>query len=48
MRWVNSQFLIQNIVRITSVKTAAWLTANACVIGGIVIKDRSAHVFMPQ
>ena len=29
-------------------KDSGWLTAFACVIGSVVIKDRNTNIIMPQ
>ena len=43
-----SQFYIRDMIWNASMKSSAWLIANACVIRSIVIKDRNTDVFMPQ
>ena len=46
--WANSQFQIQYIIGNSAVKDSAWLTADTCVIGSVVIENCNVNIFVPN
>ena len=46
--WANSQFYIQYIIGNSAVKDSAWLTADTCVIGSVVIENCNVNIIVPR